>query len=154
MPIPAIAAATAAQKGAATVGKIFDYPVIGIRRKVIRHTKTRTSETDYSLQLRGWELALGGAAAALVWYALNGGFGNGTKDLSKLNPLDPFGITGPVGAAAWAMSPGGALQALINGTQKAKAQAPFKGDIKKDGSPWYPIPGLIPGKGGGWTLPP
>lgn len=158
MAFPAIAAA-AASKGGAAVTKLLDYPVIGIRRKEVKITKRRTVETDASIQLRGWELAVAGVAAALVYYAYNGGFGNGTKDISKLNPLDPLGVTGPVGDWAWRLSPGGAIQALISGSLTKPAPSPAEKaaaekKIKESGSPWYPIPGLVPGPGGGWMVPP
>jgi len=135
MALPAIAAATVAQKAT----KVLDFPVIGVRRKVVKTTKRRITETDYSFQLRGWELAAGGAAAALIYYLYSGGAGNGTKDISKLNPLDPLGVTGPVGDWAWRLSPGGALQALFAGALTKPAPAK-----RKQSTPVIRTPGLLP----------
>lgn len=129
MPTP-IAALTAAQ-AAGKLSKVLDFPVVGVRRHVVKTSKKRTVESDYSLQLRGWEVILGGIGAGLMYYLYRGGFGNGTTpvaptypgtvgpiDPATINPLDPFGITGPVGSVAWGLSPGGALQALVNAWSK------------------------------------
>jgi len=126
MPLPAAIAGVKLADAAGKATKVLDFPVVGIRRKVTRRTKTRTTETDYSIQLRGWEVFLGLMGAGVMYYMYRGGFGNGTTAVTpqypgtvgpvnpaQINPLDPFGITGPVGQFAWSLSPGGALQELM-----------------------------------------
>jgi len=72
MPIPIAAAAAAlplAREAAVHVSKAMQHPVIGIRRVVVKHTKTRTVTTEYSAQLRAWEA---GVLAIVALYVAGG----------------------------------------------------------------------------------
>lgn len=48
------------------VKRVLDFPVVGVRKKVVRQTKRRTIETDYSFQLRGWEVGILAIGAGMV----------------------------------------------------------------------------------------
>lgn len=94
--------------------KVFEFPVIGAKYTVTRHTKKRDRTLETSFQLRGWELIAGGTAAFLLYYLYRGGAGNGTVSV----PLPDLLASGP-------------LALLVRGTP-APGILPSAGEAAKD----------------------
>lgn len=104
MPVPAVAAVAVKPVVEKTIDRL-NHPVIGIKRTVVKRTARKETTTTYSLELRGWELVLGGVAGVVMYELMQGSFnglggGNGGLNVIPRNPQQAAGyfMLGPLGA--------------------------------------------------------